>query len=103
MLIAMLSRAHVALADRAAGAADRVMFWARVARESGVRGLVLSLRIHTAGRAIANTYEHIDAEVRQHEEQLRWLREELAKAKRAHAEAYAELRDLYASARPNHH
>lgn len=99
MIVAAMSR----LAGGLCIALGCVMFWIGVVRDTGLRGAQLSLRIHRAGKAIASTYEHIDAEVRQHEEQLRWLREELDKARREHSEAYAELRDLYASARPNHH
>lgn len=99
MIAAAMTRSIAMLMELA----THVMFWIGVVRDTGLRGAQLSLRIDRAGRAIANTYEHIDAEVRQHEEQLRWLREELDKARREYSEAYAELRDLYASARPHHH
>ena len=69
--------------------------YSRLARDTGLAGLLAALQVSRSTRRISEVYGHIENELRMHEEQMAWLRIQLAEAQHDHRVARQAIDNLY--------
>lgn len=74
-------------------------FYARVAHQTGLKGLMASLRVWRASRAVSQAYTHIEQEQDMHDQQMVLLRYQLDQAQRNYHQARACIHGLHAGGR----
>jgi hypothetical protein len=94
-LICWTTRVRIALHALLAGLVHDVRFYGELWREQGLAGLRACYRLWRAQKEVGKTYNHLEAELATHEQQVALLRAELEAARREYQAALRAQRDLY--------